>query len=55
MDSDKWSALMAWFFQTGHKLPGIPAKVKEAIETLIDEHQSEDDDEEEPETGWKNL
>jgi len=42
----KWSALMAWFYKTRHKSPDVPVEVKDAIETLIDERQNEDDEEE---------
>jgi len=37
---------MAWFYKTRHKSPDVPVEVKDAIETLIDERQNEDDEEE---------
>jgi hypothetical protein len=47
MNSDKWTTLTSWFFTTGQKSPEIPAEVKDALETLVDERQSEDEEEEE--------
>ena len=42
MTSDKWNALMSWFYAS--QRPELPAKVEEAIEAILEERQSADDD-----------
>lgn len=44
MNTEQWSNLKAWFSQTGRNSKAIPAEVKDALEILIDERDSEDDD-----------
>jgi hypothetical protein len=46
MKNDQWSTLHAWFYKNYKTLP---KDVANAIDTLLDEHQSEDDAEEEEE------
>ncbi len=47
MTSDKWNALMSWFYAS--QRPELPAKVEEAIEAILEERQSADDDDAEEE------
>jgi hypothetical protein len=46
MNSEKWTALKAWY-HTAYK--SLPHEVSDAIETLLDERESADDDDEEEE------
>jgi hypothetical protein len=46
MESEKWRVLKSWFYNTGHKSPWVPAEVRDAIETLLDERESEENEEE---------
>ncbi len=47
MTTEQWSTLMSWFY--GRPSPKIPADVSDAIETLIEERQAEDDEEDDGE------